>query len=327
MSRTAKTVDQLVTSITTDLADNNAGLISAADVRENMADIAFSIPYIVASGDWDAVGTRFISNVHLKTNNAGTDGGIIIVESGIQFNNPVGGGGLQVQPYPGPTGIDHGQLLSSSLNDDDHAQYLNRNGVRTMTGDLGMENNWIRASGDTASLTGHGLQFEWVSATSEIVHVGSQTIVEFDTDATTMSTARSTAQAWLSFSSVSGVTEGTTVTVHSAYNISKIERIRDNSDNPTAGKFKIYFKPNLFANSNYVAIGRSTGRSSDSNDGADFDRVTVGIADREPQYLTFYVLQEDGDYADAYYNDLLVFGNPSGSTPPAHGVTIQYEPI
>jgi hypothetical protein len=326
MTRIAKTVDQLVNNITSDLADNNAGLISAADVRENMADIAYSIPYIVASGDWESVGTRFISNVHLRTNTAGDAGGILIVESGVRFNNPVGGGGIQVQPYPGPTGIDHGQLLASSLNDDDHPQYVNRNGVRTMTGHLGVENNWIRASGATASLTGHGIQFEWVSTTSEIIHVGSNTIMEFDVDATTISTGRSTAQAWLSFSSVSGVGEVNTASVHSAYNISKIERLRDVDDNPVAGKFKIYFKPNLFANNDYVAVGRSTGRAS-STGGGDFDRVTVGIAERTPQYLTFYVLQEDGDYVDSEYNDLLVFGNPSGSTPPAHNITIAYEAV
>ena len=48
---TMKSSGDLIASISSDLADNNAGLISAQDVRHNMEDTAFSINRIVASGD------------------------------------------------------------------------------------------------------------------------------------------------------------------------------------------------------------------------------------------------------------------------------------
>lgn len=40
---TVRSQDSLKTNISIDLADNNAGLISAADVRNNMVDIVDSI--------------------------------------------------------------------------------------------------------------------------------------------------------------------------------------------------------------------------------------------------------------------------------------------
>ena len=48
-----KSSGDLLASIAADLSDNNAGLISAEDVRHNMADTARSINQIVASGDTD----------------------------------------------------------------------------------------------------------------------------------------------------------------------------------------------------------------------------------------------------------------------------------
>ena len=48
---TMKSSGDLIASISTDLADNNAGLISAEDVRHNMEDVAFSIgPRLNAAG-------------------------------------------------------------------------------------------------------------------------------------------------------------------------------------------------------------------------------------------------------------------------------------
>jgi len=49
-----KSKAQLITNIQTELADNNAGLISAYDIRHNMEDIVDSINQIVASGDFNA---------------------------------------------------------------------------------------------------------------------------------------------------------------------------------------------------------------------------------------------------------------------------------
>lgn len=321
----ARTIEQLLESISRDLADNNAGLIGAQEVRENLLAVAASIPYIVASGEWDTAGKQFISNVHLRKDAEGTSGGILIVESGIQFNNEIANGELQVHAYPGPGGIDHSDL--DNLSEDVHPQYVNVDGRRSMTGSLGMEDNWIRASGSNYSSDSHGIQFEWVNADSEIMHVGSDTSINFDVDNSVMSTARSTAQAWMSFSSDPvGNDENTNCTIYASYNISRIERLRDDQGNLTNGKFRIYFKPGLFDSpDSYIALGSSTGRTG-TTEGSDFDRVTVGIVDRDANSLTFYVLAQDGSYVNADVNDLIVFGNPSGVTT-SDSVTVAYEPL
>lgn len=320
----------LLYNIKNDLADNNAGLISAKDVRENMFNLAQSMLYIVASGDWDVVHKQFTSNVHLRTvtdeDGLNKSGGILIVESGIRFLNETDGGvTLQHHPYPGPEGIDHGDLLASSLDDDDHPIYINVNGVRKMDGNLGLQDNWINADGNDVA-SGHGLKFEHVSATEEIIHVGDDSYLKFDTDGSELQTGRSTAQAWLNFSSVSGVNgESDTVTVHSSYNISRIERLRNSNNDLEQGKFRIFFKPGLFnARTDYTAIGLSTGRDGFS-EGSDFDRITVGIVDRDAESLTFFTQSEDGDYTDAYFNDLVVFGNPSGVSTTSESVTTAWQ--
>ena len=61
-----KSQSEIKSSIQSELADNNAGLISAYDVRHNMEDIVDSINTIVSSGDFDA-GTPFTgSNIRAK---------------------------------------------------------------------------------------------------------------------------------------------------------------------------------------------------------------------------------------------------------------------
>lgn len=318
---TKDTVNTLLYDIDKRLGDNNAGLISAQDVRETMFNAVQSIPYIVASGDWESPEKQFISNVYLRTTvdtvNSTIEGGVLIVESGIQFNNEISGGALQVHAYPGPTGIQHDQLANLHL--DNHPQYLLRSaGSRggdsnRMKTNLGMEDNWINSEG-SAFPTGHGIRFEHSSATEEVLHIGNETSITFDSDSTTFHTGRSTAQAWINFSSVSGVSglEADTVEVHASYNISRIERQRDNQGDLSQGRYKVFFKPGLFDNANhYIAVGHSTGRATPTG-GSDFDRVKVGIAYRHKDYVTFYVQQEDGDYTDAYYNDLVIFGIPSG---------------
>lgn len=323
---TAKTVSELVDSINESLADNNAGLISAKDVRDNMADVAYSIPFIVASGDWESPGRQFISNVHLRTTVAQQggipEGGVLIVESGIQFNNSIGNGAIQVHPYPGPEGIIHGDL--DALTADDHPQYINRNGARTMTGNLGMEDNWINHSG-TQVASGHGIRFEHVASDEEIVHIGNETSLKFDSDLSTIHTGQSTAQAWLNFNSVSGVQgESDTLTVRSSYNITKVQRVTENGV-PQAGKFKVFFTPGLFDNADeIVAIGTSNARSSNAS-GGDFDQNTVSCVVRTADYVTFYVQDDTNAFRDAEVNDLIVFGVPSGVTP-ASAPTVEYEP-
>lgn len=330
---TKDTLNTLLYDIDKRLADNNAGLISAQDVRETMFNAVQSIPYIVASGDWESVGRQFISNVYLKTTldtvNNTIEGGVLIVESGIQFQNSVSNGAIQVHAYPGPTGIQHDELANLSL--DGHPQYLLRSaGSRSssanrMQTNLGMENNWINSEG-TDFASGHGLQFEHVSATEEIIHVGDDTRLKFDSDNSEVSTGRATAQAWISFDSVSGVnaTSSTTVSVNSSYNISMVERVVENGV-PQAGKFNIYFKSGLFDNANHIcAIGSSNARASDAA-GGDFDQNTVSCVVRTPEYVTFYVQDDTNAFRDAEVNDLIVFGVPSGVTPDS-APTIRYQP-
>ena len=124
----SKTVTELVDDINDRLADNNAGQISAKDVRETMRNVAFSIPFVVASGDWDVANREFISDVRLRTYNPGTglEGGTLVVQSGVVFENGnPDGTAAQTRPYLGPTGINHGELADlTGTSNDHHTQYL-----------------------------------------------------------------------------------------------------------------------------------------------------------------------------------------------------------
>ena len=92
---TMKNSGELIASINEDLANNNAGLISAEDVRHNMRDIAFSINHIVASGDTD-VKYPFFNDVRFKHLGTPGVGGRVIAESGVLFpNSPNSPGTLQ----------------------------------------------------------------------------------------------------------------------------------------------------------------------------------------------------------------------------------------
>ena len=78
----------LIASISEDMADNNAGLISAQDVRHNMEDTVYSIRKIVASGETESTFT-FYNPIVASTGTVGVAGpvagatsGDIIVESG-----------------------------------------------------------------------------------------------------------------------------------------------------------------------------------------------------------------------------------------------------
>ena len=312
--------DQIIrNNIQTDLADNNAGLISARDVRQNMVDIIESLKYIVASGDFDAT-HPFAKDVRIKVNDAdpnSVEGGTLIVESGILFSNELGNTRLQIEPYPGATGIAHSGLAGLGLGDP-HTQYLNLIGNRNMNGNLGMgsPNNWINERGATMTNRMHGIAFRYIDADEEIMHVGSGTTVKFDVDNSMMPTAKGAAQAWIRFVG-SGDME-----VLSSYNVTKLQRPLG----PTSpGKFKIFFKPNTFADSNYVAVATSNARS-DNDSGEDFSNNTVGIVERNKDYITFQVLNAAGSFVDAAVNDLVIFGNVSGVIP-STGVIVENNPI
>ena len=179
MAASSKTVTELVNNINTRIPDNNAGQISAKDVRETMRDVAFSIPYVVASGDWDVAGKEFVNDVRLRRKSDDSDGGTLIVQSGIVFENNGNpdGTALQTRPYLGPTGIKHGELNDlTGTSNDHHTQYLRVDGVRPLTGDLGTDTNWIASSGEGNTTSGHGIKFEYVDTNQELMHVGDEPI-------------------------------------------------------------------------------------------------------------------------------------------------------
>ena len=120
-----KSSGDLIASISLDMADNNAGLISAEDVRHNMEDIAFSINRIVCSGDTENE-FQFYNNVTIAATGRtiNNNEGKLIIQSGVKFPNAPNGDTsvLQLVPYPGPWGINHNQLSSLTVGHP-HTQY------------------------------------------------------------------------------------------------------------------------------------------------------------------------------------------------------------
>ena len=106
----------LVENIQSELADNNAGAISAYDVRHNMVDTVASINWIVASGNFNSVHPFTGNDVKIKIENG--QGGALIPESGVIF--PIGG--LQLEAYPGAQSISHTGLANLTV--DVHTQYI-----------------------------------------------------------------------------------------------------------------------------------------------------------------------------------------------------------
>ena len=147
---TMRSSGDILANIATDLADNNAGLISAADVRNNMEDTVFSINRIIASGDTD-LQYPFFNDVRAKHDETEGTGGTFFAESGIIFPNSPVSTERQIEPFLGIGNLQHDNL--AGLTDGDpHTQYVPISGVksgRVMTGNLGIGNNWIGASGNS----------------------------------------------------------------------------------------------------------------------------------------------------------------------------------
>jgi hypothetical protein len=294
---TVRSKDGLTSTIGARIPDNNAGLISASDVRNSMLDIVDSINQVVASGNFNSE-TPFVNPTRFKS--------MVYMESGVNFPN---GGGTQYVPYPGPSGISHNNLSNLDVGDP-HAQYLPTNGTRRMTNNFGLGQYWINSSGSAdPSSTGRGLRFAFTASPSdEEAQVGSGTSFRFLRDNSRLNSARGAAKAWINFDA-SG-----SMVVRDAYNVSGIQRL-------DAGKFKIIFNSGVFANNNYVAIGSSNSTSS-SGSREDFSNNTVGIVLREGndasalRSLTFVVRDDGGQYVNAKMNDLVVFGTePNGVSP------------
>tara|TARA_B100001778_G_scaffold18086_2_gene13596 strand:+ start:3180 stop:4157 length:978 start_codon:yes stop_codon:yes gene_type:complete len=288
------------------LANNNAGLITASDVRERMVDIVESVELIVSSGQFNTT-YPFQGNIRIAASSpASTTSGSLIVESGVQFpNNSENGVTKQTVAYPGNAGVSHNSLADLTTGDV-HTQYTPINGSRELTGNFGTDAFWINSSGNndisnsSSTANNRGLQFTH-SGTSpndvEVVHVGSKSTVEFDGDNSTMDTAKGVARAWINF-------DGNAMTVRSSHNISELEKI-------SQGKFKISFTE-AFPDTNYVAIGFSNAVAGDGTSTADdFQICTVGIVERAAGFLKFHVKSDDHDYVNAHMNDLIVFGRNS----------------
>jgi hypothetical protein len=313
MTIRAKSV--LIDNINNNLADNNAGLISAADVRNNMVDIVDSINQIVASGNFNA-DTPFVNTVKLQI--VSGSGGILIAESGIRFG--VGGSSeLQTQPFLGVAGINHNQLGNLTAGDP-HTQYILASGARVFSGNLGLSNNWINSSGSrvASESNGRGLQFVYKSSSEEHVNVGSGTSIKFLKDESIITSARGVAKAWINFDA-SGVNH--IPTVKDSYGVSGLYKHE-------VGKFTITFNSGVFKDNNYVAFGYSNATST-SGSKEDFINNTVGLVSRAGndgtslRTLTFVVRDEGGQYIDSELNHLVVFGTePNGSGQPPVVVTV-----
>lgn len=287
--------NQLKTNIQTELADNNAGAISAYDVRHNMEDIVDSINQIVGSGDFDATTPFSGSNVRAKI----TDGqyGAFIAESGVVFPY----GGRQLEAYPGAISINHNSLSNLTAGDV-HTQYLPLTGTRTMTNNLGLGVNWVNSSGNApVNSDNRGIRFQYINSDLENIVVGNKSKFVFDTDSSTMSTAKGVAKAWINFDATT-----TTPTINSYFNIHTLEKLDQ-------GKYKIVFASGTFGDNFYMALGSSNARSTAASE-EDFNMNTVGTSLRAGndasalRSLTFVVLDEGGQYVDAKINELVVFG-------------------
>ena len=307
---TVKNTGDLLSSINSDLANNNAGLISAEDVRHNMADAVESINLIVSSGDFDTT-WPYVKDVRAKRNSVTNTGGLFIPESGINFVN---GGGIQYEPFKGVSNIDH-DSLGGLPGTDPHTQYIKADGTRAFTGNVSVKDNIVSASGTSA----RGLQFKWINHNREDVHIKGSGQLVFEMDSGRIPSAKAGAKAWITFNT-SGNASPTkwAPVVYDSFNISKLERIE-------TGKFRVTFTSGVLGNNYYAAFGTArfrhgTTSANSASDGSDFSQGFIGVAKRsgsddtasDPRQLTFNVLAEDNTYVESDQCDLVIFGRGSG---------------
>ena len=306
---------ELIASISADLADNNAGLISAEDVRSNMEDTAVSINKIVASGDTDVV-FPFFNDVRAKHNSAAGTDGRFIAESGILFPNaPANPSSLQREPFLGVAGLSHNSLADLATGDV-HTQYYALAGTRALTSHFKAgSSNWINASG----LNAVGFRFNPKDANALEQEILTSGTFKFD-DNSRIASGKGTAKAWLNFNGSGTGTDNLPV-VRSYHNISGISRL-------SPGKYKITFTSGTFADNDYIAIGQSNATST-SGSPEDFAVNSVGLVMRsgtDDDYhglrsVTFLVKNNAGQYVDAEMNDFVAYGyeptETSGTIPTA----------
>lgn len=296
---TQRTSGTLIANIESDLADNNAGLISAADVRNNIADTVASINVIVASGNTNTqFPFRFDVRAQVQDPSGTPYGGTFIAESGIMFPNaPANSGSRQVEPFLGVGNLTHNSLGGLTTGDP-HTQYVSISGHRVMTGNLMVGANWIGPSGSN----GDGIRFVKESTGTKILVSGA---LKFS-DNSTIDTGKGVARAWANFDA-SGTSPVNHPFIRSSYGVSGITRL-------APGKFKITFNSGVFKDNYYVAMGHSNSTTA-SGSKEDFDINTVGLVMREGddgstlRTITFVVKNDAGEYVDGEMNDFVAFGN------------------
>jgi len=315
---TMKNSGDLLSSIASDLADNNAGLISAEDVRHNLEDTVYSINRIVCSGD-TKVDFPFYNVVKI-TNQRATDLGEVpqdsatygdlIVESGIFFPNaPVNESKRQTEPWLGEQGINHNNIDNLTVGDP-HTQYYALNGARSLTANFKAGNNWVNASGYNDT----GFKFEANG-------VGNQTILtsgkmQFGDGSVINNTVDNMAKAWVQFRANNGSNVPEVITYH---NISGVYRIAE-------GKFEVHLASGLFKDAggadtpHFVAIGTANGTTT----AASYEDGTVNTVitalrqriDSNPgrHACSVVVRTETGDYSDSELIDVVFYGLGQGVT-------------
>ena len=290
-----KTKQNLLDDILALFADNNAGNISAQNLRENTYNIVDSINGIVSSGDHD-IDYPFYNDVRASL---AEGAGFFIAESGVKFPNS-DNDQIQYDAYPGPGGINHDDLAGRNASIDAHSQYLAVNGERLMEENLPMGPHWINSRG--ANHDDAGLRFV-DNGDFEDIYIGTSGTFMF-ADNSKIQSGRGVAKAWINFDGSGQGTYGVPV-VRSHHNISAIQYLDE-------GKYKITIPSGVLKDENFAAIGSSNSRTTGAGD-ADFDRNTVGLVSREKDNegkvsVTFLVLNDAGRYVDAEINDLIVFG-------------------
>lgn len=305
----------ILTSIGQDLADNNAGLISAEDVRHNMEDTVASVGKIMSLADTENT-YYFQNNVKVSGDDSG-DPKRLITEGGIQFPNspynyhPTLTDNIQVEPYPGSGKLNHNILdnLDGDSNDC-HPQYLLEVGGPTggMRGNLRMRQNgadphWIGPFGNDDE----GLQFTYDSDNNVVINVSGRLVYPDGSthqDVNGSGTAKGVAKAWCNFDA-SGTPSALPV-VRSSYNIDSVQRI-------SKGVLKITFASGIFGDNNYVAIGNSNANTG-SGTYDSFDINSVGLMLREGddaitlRSIHYVIRSDDNDLVDAELNDFVAYG-------------------
>jgi len=303
----------LIANISSELADNNAGLISAYDVRHNMEDTVFSINRIVASGDTEEE-FPFFNVVKITSGDAISfvsttqTNGDIVIESGAFFINPTtvaNGKSLkrQTEPWLGDENINH-NVLSNLTVGDPHTQYYKLTGDRALEGNMPTDTFWINKSG----VPSVGFKFEQLNptATEQEIYVSGQ--MRWIEDNSVMRTGKGNAKAWLNFDA-SGTLNGVDnlPIVRSWHNISGVQR-----DKP--GRFTVTFASGTFRNNHYTAIGTATARDGSVASAEDFELNTVGIVMRtgddgtQLRSCTVAVLDDSNQFVDSEIIDLVFFG-------------------